>query len=806
MRCLKSLAVIGLILSMASVSVAADWPNWRSPDYTGVSTETDWNPAALTSPTIVWKTEIGTGYSAVSVADGFAYTIGNIDKQTDVIYCFDALTGAEKWTYKYPEPLTPNMYEGGCNATPTVYDGKVYTLSKTGKAFCFDAKTGDVIWKKTLPYKKPGWGFAGSPVIVEDKVIYNVGDAGAALNKNDGSVVWKSADEKAGYASPVPFQRDGKTLLAMFCAKDLKIVDAATGKIIAAHEWKTSWDVNAADPIVSGDEIFITSGYGHGASLVKFDGASLTEVWKNKNMRSQMSGPVLINGYLYGMDDKQLACVNWKTGEQLWTEKSTKQGALCGAGDKLIILGEKGDLMIADASPEGFKLISSAKVLSNKCWTMPVIANGRIYVRDADKNKPDTLVCVDVQIKSTKLLTLAVLPEDKAQWPQWQGPNRDNLSTETGLAKQWPESGPLELWTAEGLGAGYASAAIANGKIYTTGRIDEEGFLFCLDMNGKLLWKQSYGPEWKKSFPGTRCTPTIDDGFIYVTSSLGTAICFKAETGKQIWLADPITDLSGKCPPWGYGESMLSVGDKVVMTIGGEKAILAALNKKDGTLAWTTPGNGDANAYCSPVSFEWAGKTVIAGMIAKHVFAVDAKDGCLLWQFPCAEFVEGKIPICHPNTPFFKDGCLFCTTGYDAGSVLLQISPDGTGAKKVWSNADLDSHHGSFVVVNGAIYGPNFISNNTGNWMCVDWKTGETRYEQPWHNKGSLTYADGMLYCYEEAGGTVGLVKADPSGFEVVSSFTVTHGDKEHWAHPVVCGKRLYIRHGSTLTAYDIAG
>ncbi|MHC4927087.1 MAG: PQQ-binding-like beta-propeller repeat protein [Planctomycetota bacterium] len=309
------------------------------------------------------------------------------------------MTGDEKWTYKYPEPLTPNMYEGGCNASPAIHDGKVYTLSKTGKAFCLDAKTGTEVWKKNLPYKKPQWGFAGSPLILDDMVIYNVGAAGAALNKNDGSIIWKSAEEKAGYATPVPFKRDGKTLLAMFCAKDLKIVKADTGKVIASHEWKTSWDVNAADPIIVGDEIFITSGYGHGGALVKFDGATLTEVWMNKKMRSRMSGPVLIDGYLYGIDDKQLACVDWKTGQQKWTEKSSKEGALCAAGDKLIIIGEKGNLMIAEASPESFKLLSSARVLSNRCWTMPVLANGYIYVRNAVANKPDTLVCIDVRKK-----------------------------------------------------------------------------------------------------------------------------------------------------------------------------------------------------------------------------------------------------------------------------------------------------------------------------------------------------------------------------------------------------------------------
>ncbi len=806
MGCLKRIALTVLLVGFASVSVAGDWPNWRGADYDGISKETNWDATALASPAIAWQVEIGTGYSAVSIADGKAYCIGNINKDTDVVYCFDALNGDPKWVYEYPEPLTPNMYEGGCNATPTIHDGKVYTLSKTGKAFCLDAADGKEIWKRKLPFKKPTWGFASSPVIVDDLVIYNVGASGAALKKEDGKPVWKSADEKAGYASPVPFERNGKKYVAMFCAKDLKVLEAATGTEVMSYEWKTSYDVNAADPIVSGDEILITSGYNHGAALLKITDTGLEKVWENKKMRCQMSGPVLIDGYLYGIDDKQLACVDWKTGEQKWTEKAPKKGSLCGAGDKLIVIGERGKLYIAAASPAGFQELSSAQILKHQCWTMPVLSNGRIYVRDATKKGMNNLVCVDVQKKNSQLITAAVLPTDKSEWPQWKGPNRDNLSTETGLLKEWPKSGPMELWTAEGLGAGYATVAIANGKIYTTGRLDDDGYLFCLDMNGKQLWKQSYGAEWKRSFSGTRCTPTIDGGFAYVISGLGAVACFDAETGKKIWQADPTTELGGKYPHWGYGESPLVLDDKVVLTIGGEKAILAALNTSDGKIVWTTPGNGETSSYCSPVSFEWAGKTVIAGMTSKHIVAVDAKDGKLLWDYPVESYVEGRIRAGHPNTPYFKDGYLFCTSGYDMGSVLLQIAPDGSKAKQVWSNADLDSHHGSFVVIGGSIYGPNWQSNKKGKWVCVDWKTGKTLYEQEWHNKGCIAYAEGMLYCYEEGGGNVGLVKADPSGFEPVSTFKITKGEKEHWAHPVICGKRLYIRHGEVLMAYDIAG
>lgn len=394
---LKRLILCSVFIGFSGSVMAADWPHWRGPDYTAVSKETDWNPEGLKSLKIAWKAEIGTGFSTISVADGRAYTAGNINNKTDVIYCFDAVTGKELWTYEYPEPLTPKNYEGGCNSTPTVQDGRVYQMSKTGKVFCLDAKTGGEIWKTKVPYDAPTWGYASSPVIVENLVILNSGVSGVALNKMTGDIVWKSGDEKGGYASAVPFEREGTKYIALFGKDSLLVIEALTGKVKWTSEWKTSWDVNAADPIVNGDEILITSGYNHGASLLKMTDSGLKTVWENKNMRSQMSGPVLIDGYLYGIDDNQLACVDWKTGEQKWTEKKPRKGSLCAAGDKLIVMGEQGILFIVQATPDGYQELSSAQVLEHLCWTMPVISNGYIYVRDAKKGRLNNLLCIDMR-------------------------------------------------------------------------------------------------------------------------------------------------------------------------------------------------------------------------------------------------------------------------------------------------------------------------------------------------------------------------------------------------------------------------
>ncbi|MBL7215181.1 MAG: PQQ-like beta-propeller repeat protein [Phycisphaerae bacterium] len=388
--------MITVCLSITSFSLAGDWPNWRGPNYDGISTETDWNPKMLTEKKVLWDAQVGIGFSAVSIANGKAYTMGNINKNTDVIYCFDAITGKEIWRYEYAEDLNPKNYEGGCSATPTISDGKVYTISKTSKVFCLSAETGEVVWKKELPYEAPTWGIAGSALVVDEKVIFNLGKSGLALNKITGEIIWKSDNAKCGYATPVPY-KSGETIeMAIFGKDSVMSIDLATGTVRWSYLWETKHDVNAADPIISGQEIFITSGYGHGAALIDIASKEPAKLWENKNMRSHMSGPVLINGYLYGIDDNQLACLDWQTGEQKWVEKKTRKGALSAAGDKLIVISESGTLLIVQATPEGYQEIASADVLSSRCWTMPVFSDGHIYVRNAAGH----LVCVDVQNKN----------------------------------------------------------------------------------------------------------------------------------------------------------------------------------------------------------------------------------------------------------------------------------------------------------------------------------------------------------------------------------------------------------------------
>jgi outer membrane protein assembly factor BamB len=507
-----------LLVTLGASVFAADWPHWRGPDRSGISAETDWNPKALSDSTKpLWTASVGTGFSAVSVADGKAVTMGNVDKTTDVVTCLDALTGQLLWTYRYEEPLTPNLYEGGPNATPAIHEKKVYTVSKSGEILCLDLEKGTLIWRRQTDCKKPEWGFAGSPVIVEDKVIYNIGSGGLALHKQTGEILWESGKEEPGYATAVPFTMDGKTQVALLSKEQLYSVNPADGKVLWSYPWKTSYDVNASDPVVKDGEVLITSGYDHGAAVVKITANGPAAVWENKNLRSHLSGPVVIDGFIYGIDENQLACLDWKTGQVRWIEKAIGKGSLTAAGDKLIVLSEKGRLIIAQASPDRFDVLSSAQILSGRCWTTPVLAGGRIYARNARGD----LVCIDVRnpgaawlLDSEPVITAAELGGDSASkdWPCWNGPDHNNKSSETGLLKQWPVEGPALLWSADDLGNGFSPVSVANQKIYVTGMKDKRGVLSCLDWNGTLVWTADYGPEWTGSHPGVRNAPAVWDG------------------------------------------------------------------------------------------------------------------------------------------------------------------------------------------------------------------------------------------------------------------------------------------------------
>ena len=384
-----------------------------------------------------------------------------------------------------------------------------------------------------------------------------------------------------------------------------------------------------------------------------------------------------------------------------------------------------------------------------------------------------------------------------ADWPQWRGPNRDGLSTETGLLKQWPDGGPKLLWTAKGLGDGFASVAIADGLIYTAGNVGSEMMLTALGLDGKAQWQVKVGPAYKGDSPGSRSTPTVDGASLYYETPDGTVDCLDAKTGKEAWSLNILTEFKGRNITWALAESPLIDGGNVIVCPGGPEAAMVALDKKTGKAVWVCKGGGDKPGYGSAIVVDFQGLRQIVAFTSHAAIGVNAKTGEMLWRFGHTTSWDANIA-----TPIYSDGQVFIDSGYGSGGELLKLKVEGEkcSVEQVWKTKALDNHHGGVILVNGCLYG----STHQGKWLCVDLKSGEAKYTADGVGKGSLTYADGMLYTYSERG-NVGLVKATPEAHEVVSKFRVPGGGKgPNWAHPVVCGGRLYLRHGDLLFAYDI--
>lgn len=382
---------------------AADWPNWRGPNRDGISFDRslhfDW-PA--TGPKLHWKAGVGTGFSSVAVADGRLFTMGNED-DSDVVHCLNPETGKPIWTHRYECPLDPNLFEGGPTSTPTVDGDRVYTISRLGHLYCLDAASGKTVWSRALTedteIPAPGWGYAGSPVIHGRMLLLNVGEAGMALDKATGKTIWESEPEESGYTTPVVLKHDGKQLGIFSSGKYFSAVDLENGKVVWSHRWLTRYGMNACDPIAHKGRVFITSGYGKGATLLRHAAEEPEEIWKEKVLRSQLSAPIRIGDFVYGIDGDEnarepaLKCIEFMTGKEIWTDTRIGFGSLIAADGKLIILAATGELIVGGASPKGWNQIARAKVLEGKCWTPPALANGRLYCRNADGE----LVCLNLR-------------------------------------------------------------------------------------------------------------------------------------------------------------------------------------------------------------------------------------------------------------------------------------------------------------------------------------------------------------------------------------------------------------------------
>jgi outer membrane protein assembly factor BamB len=401
-----------------------------------------------------------------------------------------------------------------------------------------------------------------------------------------------------------------------------------------------------------------------------------------------------------------------------------------------------------------------------------------------------------------------------ADWPQWRGPNRDGICSETGLLKSWPENCPKLLWEITGLGPGYSSMAIVDGRLYTMGDIPlDSGQAQCVlayDLaTHERLWAAKVGPIYNDG--GPRCTPTVDDGLVYAVGTSGDLACIDSKTGSVRWSKNLQKDLGGKNPGWRYSESPLIDGEKLLCTPGGRDAVMVALDKKSGELIWkcSMPDIGrkgkDEAGYSSIVITEAGGIRQYIQLTNKGLIGVAAKDGRFLWGYNKIANSVANIP-----TPIILENFVFCSTAYNTGSALLELTAAGDGieAKEVYflNARTLQNHHGGLVRVGDYIYGGH--NHNKGEPTCIEAKTGKLMWQasQPGGGSAAVLYADGNLYFrYED--NTLALIKADPENYNLISTFKLPKRpgmSGPGWSHPVIVDGRLYVRHSDVLMVYDI--
>ncbi|WP_372639549.1 PQQ-binding-like beta-propeller repeat protein [Ancylomarina sp.] len=378
---------------------------------------------------------------------------------------------------------------------------------------------------------------------------------------------------------------------------------------------------------------------------------------------------------------------------------------------------------------------------------------------------------------------------------QWRGVKRDGTYDAKNLLKKWPEAGPKLVWHYDALGDGHASATVTDSRVYTGGVDGDQGFIIAFDHSGKVLWKKNYAKEWMDNYDGVRGTPLLNDGLLYIMSGHGELVAMSAENGEKVWSKNMLTEYGGRNLRFGMTENLLIEGDRLFCTPGGEETNIIAVNKKTGELIWRTKAMGEKSAYCSPLLVQLGKRSLMVTHTGSSIIGIDTKNGEMLWNFEH----KNQYNI-HPNTPLYKDGQLFCFSGYGKGGVMLQLSEDGASVKELWRNIFVDNQMGGAVLVDGKIY---VSGHNNRMWYCVDWNTGKEIYSSKAIAKGNVIFADGMLYCYGD-NGEIGLIDIKGDSFNKVSSFRVPMGTKQHWAHLVIHKNRMYVRHGGAFMVYEI--
>jgi len=400
------------------------------------------------------------------------------------------------------------------------------------------------------------------------------------------------------------------------------------------------------------------------------------------------------------------------------------------------------------------------------------------------------------QVVAAFSLLLLCAPQTSAQaggeWPQWRGANRDGISKETGLLKQWSEAGPPLAWKTTGAGRGYSSLSASKGKLYTMGLRGEREFVIAFDFKtGKELWATPHGSAFRNDRgDGPRGTPTVDGDRVYALGGSGDLSALDAASGKVIWTMNVLQKFGGSNITWGISESPLIIGEKLLVNPGGPGASIVALNKKDGSLIWKS--QSDRAGYSSGIPVTINGKTQVVFFTSTRGLGLDLENGTLLWDYP-----KAANNVANAATPVARGNRIFITSDYGNGGGLVEIKADGK-ASEVYFTKEMRNHHSSSVLVGDHLYG---FSGGILTAMKID--TGEVAWKDRSVGKGSLVYADGLLYLLSE-NGVVGIAEATPEGYREKGRFRIPQDSLPTWAHPIVAGGHLFLRDQDTIYAYDL--
>ena len=396
----------------------------------------------------------------------------------------------------------------------------------------------------------------------------------------------------------------------------------------------------------------------------------------------------------------------------------------------------------------------------------------------------------------------ALIPSPEADWPQWRGPRRDAVSTETDLLDAWPEGGPKLLWKAAAMGRGWCSPIVVGHTLYIAGDVGARLRIFALDLNGKVKWQAPNGNAWKRPFPGSRASCCYSDAMLYHMNGYGRVVCLDAKTGKEQWAVDVLKRFEAKQPFFGASECLLVDGNNVIVTPVGKKALIAALDKKTGQTVWTSApalAEDETTSYASPILVKVGRWRQIITTTQFRTFAADAATGKVIWSvgLKLTDNVCSTIPVFWGNSVLITN-----TDPKEQNSSLLRISETGDKAKRVWS-LPLRTTCGSALQVGGRFYVAG--ERKLKGYLCLDAETGKTKAKLPRPSNASAVWADGKLFVLS-ADGKALMLKPTDKGFEKLGEFTVFPNvrRKDAWAHPVLCNGRLYLRYHDTLLCYDV--